>query len=114
MTKNQANAVQRHPLTEHFRRGGVTEKVGAFRGAVHAGLFQRTLDHSRHTVVGHERLERRNLTEKDVVCCTEGGPGNQILQQRVARILRQRQADFVTPFPHDPERASFPLKVTQS
>jgi hypothetical protein len=64
-------------------------------------------------VLGHERLERRDVAKKDVVCGTELGPGDQILQQCVARILRQPQADFVTPFPHDSERASFPLKVGQ-
>ena len=40
-------------------------------------------------------------------------PGGQILKQRVASILRQRQADFVTAFPCNAERASFPFKVGQ-
>ena len=104
MAKDQADSVQWHTLTQHFRGSGVTEKVSAFRGGAHAGLFQRALDHARHAVVGHERLERRDLAKKDVICCTEIGPGDQIPQQSVASILRQRQADFVTPFPHNPER----------
>ena len=43
MAQHQTDSVQGHTLTQHFRGGGVTEEVGAFRGGVTPAFFSARL-----------------------------------------------------------------------
>ena len=87
------------------------KQVRTLGGRVDARTCERVLHNGRDTVAGFERPTRGDVSHKHMIRIKAGGPALQIVEQRVANILRQGQPHLVSPLSGDLQRAGVPVDV---
>ena len=101
-------------MAQHLGRRGVPQDMCAFGWAHDTRPLHHAFHHGRYAIASLEWPIRRNVSNKDMVAVVIGIPACEVVQDRVANVLRERQANLIPAFPGDAQRAGLPLDIADA
>src|SRR5262249_9493560 len=113
VSQHQTNSIQRNPVTEHLRRRGVPQRVGALGRGNNTGALHRASHHSRNAVATQKWSEWGNASDEYAIAPLRSGATPDVVNDCVPNLLRQRQPNLITSLPRDAQCTGLPFDVTK-